>query len=258
MVTTKVNGLEIAVGAESGVVYRRTGDRKMPRDLLTWQDFDDLRIWIHSRQTEQGFKPVSLEVQTLGKERHPNGVDANEAKARAALAAITSADLIHSRINHGQMRHLPIGHILQTNSHLISSESNRTFGKKEQKLRLVDDEKEQYRTFDIAITQGGKKVASLTSQMRASKADSILIAFLYAQFSAAGNKKAASDTAKMLEIESKFVYTAVRNARKNGWLTTSGIGTTSGELTVTGKKEFEKSGRSQYEEFLKVWMMEHK
>jgi hypothetical protein len=251
MVTTKVNGLEIAVGAESGVVYRRTGVNKMPRDVITWQDFNEYRIWIHSRQSEQGFKPVSMDIQTLGKERHPKGVDAAEAKARVALAAIAPADLSCARFGHPQMRNLPIGHIMQQNSILISNEQARTHGKVERKLKLVDSEKEQYRTLDIAITKNGKKVAELTSGIRASKADSILIAYMYSLLTASGNKKAASHTAHMLQIDKKFIYTALRNARKNGWLTTSGIGSTGGELTDKGKKEFEKSARTTYEAFIR-------
>jgi len=251
MTTTKPTGLEIAVGPDSGVVYRRAGVKKMPKDVITWQDLGDLRIWIHSRQTEQGFKPVSLEIQTLGNQRHPSGVDPNEAKARAALAAVSPADLSGTRIGHGQMRNLPMGHIMEFNSILISNEQARTLGKSERRLNFAETEKEQYRVLNIAITQGGKKVASLTNEMRANKADSILIAYMYAQISATGNKKAARNIADMLEIESKFIYTALRNARKNGWLTTTGIGSSGGELTVIGKKEFEKAGRTRYEKLIR-------
>jgi hypothetical protein len=254
MVTTKVNGLEIAVGKESGVVYRRSGTSKMPRDVITWQDIDDLRIWIHSRELADGHKPVSIEIQTVGAERHPDGVDPMEAKARVALAAVIPADLRKSRISHGQMRNLQIGHIMHMNSVLIENERARAVGKKDRKLKLVNTDEEQYRTLEIAITQNGKKVAVLTNNMRANKADSILIAYLYAQFASTGNKKAASNTAQMLGIDSKFVYTALRNARKNGWLTTSGIGSSGGELTASGKKEFEKAGRSRYEEIVKLMM----
>lgn len=258
MVTTKVNGLEIAVGAESGVVYRRTGVNNMPKDVITWQDLDGLRIWIHSRQTEQGFKPVSLEIQTLGNQRHPSGVDPNEAKARAALAAVSPADLSGARIGHAQMRNLPMGHIMEFNSILISNEQARTLGKSERKLNLVHPEQEQYRVLNLNVTQGGRKIAKLTNEIRANKADSILIAYMYAQISATGNKKAARNIAEMLEIESKFIYTALRNARKNGWLTTTGIGSSGGELTACGKKEFEKAGRTRYEELIRQMLEENK
>lgn len=258
MVTTKANGLEIVVGAESGVVYRRTGVNKMPRDFITWQDFNEYRIWIHSRQTDHGFKPVSMDIQTLGKERHPNGVDSTEAKARVALAAIAPADLSSARFGHTQMRNLPIGHIMEQNSILISNEQARSHGKTDRKLNLVDSEKEEYRVLNVAINKSGKKVAELTKDMRASKSDSIFIAYLYMLLAASGNQKAASQTAKMLEIDPKFVYTALRNARKYGWLTTEGIGSSGGALTPSGKKEFEKVGRERYEEFLKLWMKEFK
>lgn len=254
MVTTKVNGLEIAVGKESGVVYRRSGTSKMPRDVITWQDIDDLRIWIHSRELEDGHKPVSIEIQTVGAERHPDGVDPMEAKARVALADVAPADLRKSRISHSQMRHLPIGHLMETNSILIATERARAIGKQDRKLKLVHPENEEYRTLDIAITKSGKRVATLTSNIRASKSDSILIAYIYVQLASTGNKKAASSAAQILNIDPKFVYTALRNARKNGWLTTSGIGSSGGELTASGKKEFEKEGRSQYEEIVKLMM----
>lgn len=250
MVTTKVNGLEIAVGADSGVVYRRTGVNKMPKDVITWQDLDNFRIWIHSRQSDQGFKPVSMDIQALGDQKHPKGVDVAEAKARVALAAIAPADLSSARFGHGLMRNFPFGHIMHQNSILISNEQARTHGKVDRKLKLVDSEKEEYRVLNIAITQNGKKVAELTDGMRASKADSILIAYMYSQFAISGNKKAASETSKLLHIDIKYIYTALRNARKNGWLTTSGIGSSGGELTDLGKKEFEKSARNKYEALL--------
>jgi len=150
------------------------------------------------------------------------------------------------------MRNLPMGHIMGFNSILISNEQARTLGKSERKLNLVHpEEEEQYRVLNIAVTQGGRKIAKLTNEIRANKADSILIAYMYAQISATGNKKAARNIAEMLEIESKFIYTALRNARKNGWLTTTGIGSSGGELTTSGKKEFEKAGRTRYEELIR-------
>jgi hypothetical protein len=252
MVTKKLYMLEIAVGTEAGVVYRKTGTKEMPRDVLTWQDISDRRIWVHSRQTEDGYKPISIEVQNLGRERHPDGIDPSEARARAALAAVVPADLTMPNIGHADIRNVPIGHVMHRNSILISNEQTRVASKSERKLKLVNDENEEYRVLKMPITHDGKRVATLSTEpIRASKSDSILIAYMYAQMASAGNKKAASGTAFMLGIESKFVYTALRNARKKGWLTTSGIGSSGGTLTEAGKTEFEKSGRTRYEEFLK-------
>lgn len=254
MVTTKVYGLEIAVGNEAGVVYRRAGASNMPRDILTWQDISGRRIWVHSRQTEDGYKAISIEIQNLGEERHPDGIDPNEAKARAALAAIVPSDLSLSSIGHPEIRNVPIGHVLHRNAIMLSTEQARIANKSEKKLKLVESEKEEYRVLRIPVTNGGKRIGSITNEIRASKADSILIAYMYVQLASTGNKKAASGTADILGIESKFVYTALRNARKNGWLTTSGIGSTGGALTDSGKREFEKSGRTRYEDLLKKYL----
>jgi hypothetical protein len=254
MVATKATGLEIAVGPDSGVLYKKAGAGRMPRDFITWQDLYEFRIWIHSRETSQGYKPVSLEVQLLGNHRSKKGVEPAEAQARANLASLVNVDTENARIGHADLRGLPMGRLLEMNSILVSSEQARALQGNERKLKLVEHEKEEFRKLYIPVPQ---KSASrgFNPEIRASKEDSILIAFIYAQLSSTGNKRAARHTAEMLNIDPKFVYTAVRNARKKSWLTSEGLGSAGGELTNEGIEEFERSGgRQRYEEFLRNMM----
>jgi len=258
MTTTKPTGLEIAVGPDSGVLYKRAGAGKMPRDILTWQDLGDFRIWIHSRETDQGYKPISLEVQLLGKLRESKGVDPSEAKARAALAAIVPSDTGKSRIGHALIRQLPIGHIMEQNSILLSNEQNRNAKGSERKLKLVDSENDEFRKLDIPIAKK-RSITDFNPEIRATNSDSLVIAYIYAQLSAAGNKRAARHAADMLNIDPKFVYTAVRNARKKGWLTSEGLGSAGGQMTEEGTKAFETGlARPRYEAFLKELYMKGK
>ena len=255
MTTTKPTGLEIAVGPVSGVLYKRAGAGKMPRDIVTWQDQGDFRIWIHSRESDQGYKPVSLEVQLLGKQRVSKGVDPSEAKARAALAAIAPADLGRSRIGHSLIRQLSIGHIMEQNSILVSNEQTRNAKSSKATLKLVDSEKDEFRKLIIPVRKT-KSSASFNVEIRATNSDSLLIAFIYAQLSSTGNKRAARHAADMLNIDPKFVYTAVRNARKKGWLTSEGLGSAGGEMTKEGLAAFEKGdSRIKYEAFVKAFFL---
>jgi hypothetical protein len=255
MTNTKPTGLEIAVGPDSGVLYKRAGAGKMPRDIVTWQDQDEFRIWIHSRETDQGYKPVSLEVQLRGKQRGSKGVDPSEAKARATLAALAPADLGRARIGHALMRQLSIGHLMEQNSILVSNEQARNTKTSERKLKLVDSDKDEFRKLNIPVHKK-KSLAGFNSEIRATNSDSLLIAFIYAQLSSTGNKKAAQHAALMLNIDPKFVYTAVRNARKKGWLTSEGLGSAGGEMTTEGLAAFEKGdGRSRYEAFVKAYFL---
>lgn len=255
MTTTKPTGLEIAVGPDSGVLYKRAGAGKMPRDIVTWQDLDAFRIWIHSRETDQGYKPVSLEVQILGKQRGSKGVDPSEAKARAVLAAIAPADLGKSRIGHALIRQLSIGHIMEQNSILVSNEQTRHAKTSERKLKLVDSEKDEFRKLSIPVRKK-KSLTGFNSEIRATNSDSLLIAYIYAQLSSTGNRRAARHAADMLNIDPKFVYTAVRNARKKGWLTSEGLGSAGGEMTKEGLTAFEQGdGRPRYEAFVKAFFL---
>jgi len=258
MTTTKPTGLEIAVGPDSGVLYKRAAAGKMPRDIVTWQDMNDFRIWIHSRETDQGYKPVSLDVQLLGKQRGSKGVDPSEAKARAALAALVPDGEGRGRIGHALIRQLPFGHIMERNSILITSEQTRNAKSSERKLKLVDSEKDEFRKLDAPLRKRNP-LLEFNSEIRATNSDSLLIAYIYAQISATGNKRAARHVSDLLNIDSKFVYTAVRNARKKGWLTSEGLGSAGGQLTDEGIEAFEKgSGRPRYEAFLKEMYMKGK
>ena len=255
MTTTKPTGLEIAVGPDSGVLYKRAGVGKMPRDIVTWQELDDFRIWIHSRETDQGYKPVSLEVQLLGKQRGTKGVDPSEAKARAALAALVPDGEGKGRIGHAFIRQLPIGQIMEKNSILLNSEQTRNAKAGERKLNLVNSDNDEIRKLHIPVSNR-KPLGGFNKEIRATNSDSLLIAFIYAQLSTTGNKRAARTAAEMLNIDSKFVYTAVRNARNKGWLTSEGLGSAGGEMTKIGLEAFEKGdGRPRYEAFLKDFLM---
>ena len=255
MTTTKPTGLEIAVGPDSGVLYKKAGVGKMPRDIVTWQELDDFRIWIHSRETDQGYKPVSLEVQLLGKQRGAKGVDPSEAKARAALAALVPDGEGKGRIGHAFIRQLPIGQIMEKNSILLNSEQTRNAKVSERKLKLADSDNDEIRKLLIPVVKK-KSLGGFNNEIRATNSDSLLIAYIYAQLSSTGNKRAARHAADYLNIDPKFVYTAVRNARKKGWLTSEGLGSAGGEMTKEGLAAFEKGdGRPRYEAFVKAFFL---
>lgn len=77
------------------------------------------------------------------------------------------------------------------------------------------------------------------SSLRASNTDSIVIAKVYAEQSESGHKRPAKKVAELLNLDASMVYVAVRIARKNGWLTSAGSGSSGGLLTPNGISMFE-------------------
>ena len=74
--------------------------------------------------------------------------------------------------------------------------------------------------------------------MRAKGTDAIVIAKVYAEQSESGHKRPAKKVAELLNLETSIVYVAVRVARKNGWLTSQGSGSSGGSLTDEGQRMF--------------------
>jgi hypothetical protein len=72
----------------------------------------------------------------------------------------------------------------------------------------------------------------------ANSADSILIAKVYADLCDVSTTKVAQRTADTLGIDPDLVSMALRIARRNKWLTSSGAGKSGGELTSIGESVF--------------------
>lgn len=234
----------------SGVVYSASSAKELPKDLLTWHDLLPYRIWIHSRKSDSGFKPISVDVQWVGKESPL--VSDMEKKLRINLATVLVGDGEDSQLGPTSFRNLALGRFLEEHARLIAGQKNLQRVRGNRAVNLVRDF--EFQDFpgvgvEVKAFRGGARKGL---DLRANKRDSLFIAYIYAEQCSNGSKMPASLTADILGIDKSLVYVAVRSARKYGWLSKSRSGSAQGKLTEQGAKEM-RSGEYKgiYEQYLK-------
>jgi len=235
----------------SGVLYSTGKSSELPKDLVTWHDNLPYRVWIHSRQTSEGYRPMSVCVQWVGKE--PSPVGELEKKLRLDTAVISAGVDAFEGLGPTSFRNIALGKLLEEHARLIASQRVEQRKKSAKRVNLVKDFTDvQYG--DIALELKVHRLRKPDGKpLGANKEDSLFIAYVYAEQCANGSKMPASLTADVLGIDKSLVYVAVRTARKYGWLSKSVSGTAQGSLTESGKKELKRlQNGSFYAEFLKV------
>ena len=258
----------------AGIVYLPIGNQ-VPRDILTWYDYLDYRVWVHNRNTENGFKQLAVEVQQSG------GVGVKisplEIKARLELAKLRESAADGAAVTPRSFREIPIGRILEQHSKLIFQHVSKQSKKDKSQIRLVKDYElstyemalrpiEGHATFgQMTVKRAENRSAEIPPrpenlELRATTRDSIFIAYVYAEQVKAGSRQPALVTAQLLGIKVTLVYIAVRTARKKNWLTTVGQqGTPIGVLTEEGLAEYKRvNGDSLYAEHITKVFKEEK
>jgi hypothetical protein len=223
----------------SGVVYEQVGG-ELPANLLTWHDVVPHRVWVHSRLTDDGHKPLSVEIQWIGYTKELPAITDEEIEVRLLLAKVKIGSTADTELNASSLRAFSLGQILDNHATMVTK----------RKLNQRSDAKTTLRVagrFEVeTFTDGAFEAQSMaftTSAsnrivLRATSSDSLLIAKVYSEQTESGNKRPAKSTANLLHIETAMVYVAVRTARKNGWLSSEGSGVSGGRLTENGKRDF--------------------
>jgi hypothetical protein len=223
----------------SGVVYEQMGG-ELPANILTWHDVSPHRVWVHSRLTDDGHKPLSIEFQWIGESAEVPSIADEEIEARLFLAKVKIGQSVDTEINASTLRAFSLGQILDNHATMVTKRKLRNSDDSRTKLRVAGRfEIETFSESDL----DGQPMALATTQLnrivlRASSSDSLLIAKVYSEQTESGNKRPAKSTANLLHIETAMVYVAVRTARKNGWLSSEGTGVSGGRLTDSGHREF--------------------
>lgn len=250
---TSTKGVKVVkLKSESGVIHSPAGKGGV-KDFLTWHDQLPYRIWAHSRLSGEGFRPISVEIQWVGKES--GRISTAEKLARLDLASMQKGDSAESLLGPSTFRELGIGQIFELHSALVASKRLAQDSQQKPLRAIKDYESEEFTTYWVGTGTGWhfSKEKPSGGILRAKLEDSILIAYVYAEQVASGNKRPSKRTAELFSIEANLVYVAVRNARKKGWLTSDGSGTSGGVLTTEGRKYFESQGGvSEVEKYLLV------
>jgi len=244
----------------SGVAYLPSPS-ETPRDFITWSDLKPHRIWVHSRLIDGAYKQLALEVQWVGESGLK--VPEVELKLRLELAKIRSAESDASNINATTFRAVPVGQIVEFHSQMLALQSRKLSANNKKRVSLVKDvvweafNFENLKPIEMRLLKDESNFPKVEPrpanlELTANSRDSLFIASVYAEQVKMGSRQAALRTASLLGIKVSLVYVAVRTARKKGWLTSSGInGEVSGDLTKSGKQEYERiGGKAMYEEHI--------
>ncbi|CAN2181758.1 hypothetical protein MCEGKSE7_00312 [Candidatus Nanopelagicaceae bacterium] len=221
----------------SGVLYPN-GSSEMPRDILTWHLSGNYRVWVHARLIEgSGYRPISVEIEWLGDTQQSLEMPEIELRLRMELASSKKDLGINPDFQSSLLREIPMGKVIEEHANIITSQKMKTWDKSHRPVNLVS-------AFSTSVFTG-KELEEMgssnkkPSSLRASNTDSIVIAKVYAEQSESGHKRPAKKVAELLNLDASMVYVAVRIARKNGWLTSAGSGSSGGLLTPNGISMFE-------------------
>ena len=198
--------------------------------VLTWHDESPYRYWIASHKSSSGSQVIqSFEIQLLkAKSLRPSQ---EEQKMRLKLI-LNIADS-NSSISAGELRRLPLGEILMERAELLMATLQRE-SRGKNSVTLIHEK--QTRT-STPKNQPSRKVSSAITG--ANSDDAILVAKIYVDQCNISTVRAAQRTADFLGVQTNLVHVALKNARRNEWLTSSGSGKAGGQLTEKGIREFE-------------------
>lgn len=217
----------------SNVGYVYSGaDKGKGEDFLTWSDKDGYRIWIHSKASGSSREIVSVELQAIGTNSFKPSKE--ELAMRLKLCVRTKLPKENDFFKATMFRTLPTGQLLEEHAHVISRVQNQanTGGKKIQLVEEISSKNIDLKrrfvwdTGEEILREGGKSK------------DAILIAKVYEMLQSSGTRKLSARTAELLGLEVSVVHTAVQVARRNGWLTSNGVGLSGGVLTEKGNEKF--------------------
>ena len=210
---------------KSGIVITQPSMQKA-MEFLTWHDVAPYRYWVGSKRGKQeGLSAVSLEIQFVG--QNPKPVSETEGKLRARVASLSMPNSTNIKVlNSTVVRQIPWGDLIASHSSILA-ENLRTNNLKIRSIDLAKKEKAQ-----VTLDDREKKIIG------ANGADSILVAKVYADLCSVSTTRVAQRTAETLGIDSDLVSMALRIARRNKWLTSSGAGKSGGELTTIGESIF--------------------
>ena len=223
---------------QAGYAHSLVG-KGVPADILTWQVQKPFRVWVHARQSNDGYKVVGIDFQWMGNGEWETTTSPEEVSLRLQLAALVPFQSDVDVLKASSFRGLSMGSVLDIHSSiLVESKLGNEFGKSKQ-ISIVKNYVEK--SFDSswmdAHLRGKRNPNPDTPDLTAKTNDALLIAFVYAQQSEGGTKRPAKRTGELLGIPNDIVYMALRVARRHGWLTSEGAGNSGGRLTESGRQQ---------------------
>lgn len=238
-------------------VFWATSDPELSGWILTWQNVSlpvdrRFRIWIGSKIHEgvvDGFR--ELTIQSF-KDSYWN-IEDEEVRARLHLLRISEIEGAEEgpeiNVTSDLFRNLKIGEIMEVHSRAIASALSEDSNKGvNNKIRLYKPAivRYSYLRFPESVLPKG-----LVSEIKYGAKNAVLLAKVYCWLAETGETKLAKRTASLLGVDVAIVHSAVKTARKNGWMTKAQQGKSGGTFTIEGETSFQAFGLAKiYEQIV--------
>lgn len=204
--------------------------------VITWHDESPYRFWIGSFRSDSGAHILqSLEIQLVA----PSSLRPSKEEQKMRLKLIPTLTQDTKGLSASEFRKLPLGEILMERAEALMFSLQREYARGNAVVLLRDQSVRNRSGQD-----NSKKTSKLISG--ANSDDAILIAKIYTDHCSVSTVRAAQRTAEYLKVDTNLVHVALKIARRNEWLTSSGSGKAGGQLTKKGEEEFVNSnGRAR-------------
>ena len=238
-------------------VFWATSDPELSGWILTWQNVSlpvdrRFRIWIGSKIHEgvvDGFR--ELTIQSF-KDSYWN-IEDEEVSACLHLLCIKDIEGAEEgpeiNVTSDLFRNLKIGEIMEVHSRAIASALSEDSNKGvNNKIRLYKPAivRYSYLRFPESVLPKG-----LVSEIKYGAKNAVLLAKVYCWLAETGETKLAKRTASLLGVDVAIVHSAVKTARKNGWMTKAQQGKSGGTFTIEGETSFQAFGLAKiYEQIV--------
>ena len=238
-------------------VFWATSDPELSGWVLTWQNVSlpvsrRFRIWIGSKIQDgvvDGFRELTIQSFKEGYW----SIEDDEVRARLQLLRVNEIEDMDEgpeiNVTSDLFRNLKIGEIMEVHSRAIASALSEDSNKGDNnKIRLYKPAivRYSYLQFPESVLPKG-----LVSEIKYGAKNAVLLAKVYCWLAETGETKLAKRTASLLGIDVAIVHSAVKTARKNGWMTKAQQGKSGGTFTDKGEDSFKTFGLSKiYEQIV--------
>ena len=230
-----------------------------PAHVLSWHEMNvpklgNVRVWIHSKgeSTKSDFTYGkenrarvtfifgSIEIQIQGESF--SQVTENEKQLRLELARCAPANT-NGSVKSSNFRFIPVGQLEVDHMQCIKACYDKNKFVIPSGIRIVKSDKTPTLLFKDGIIQkegSASLVEKNITTFRSTQNFAIAIAKLYSDLSQIGTQKIIKQISIDTGLTSENIYTSLRVARGQGWLTSNGVGKAGGSLSTTGLEAFKK------------------
>lgn len=228
-----------------------------PAHVLSWHEMNvpklgNVRVWIHSKgestksdftygkenRARVTFSFGSIDFQIQGE--NFSQVTENEKQLRLELARCAPTNT-NGSVKSSNFRFIPVGQLEVDHMQCIKACYDKNKFALPSGIRIVKSDRTPTLIFKNGIIQKEGSVSQLEKNpitFRSTQNFAIAIAKMYSNLSQIGAQKIIKQISIDTGLSSENIYTSLRVARGQGWLTSNGVGKAGGSLSASGMEAF--------------------